>query len=147
MYIFYAVAIIFPENKGKFRHFTLTKSPLTKDDLRQFGLKLANLFLSRRFSQVVNVFSLCGYYPPFEKCMALYLEKLESPLPKNTPLCQVKLKLAQQFLRRWFLKVIHEYKFLSCCNYLSLEKRQSPSFDLNYAAQLTHAIRGRGLVW
>ena len=55
--------------------------PLLKDDLHQVWLKLAEWFW-RRFSKV----SMCFYYHvchnnvPLGKCMALYLNKLESPI-------------------------------------------------------------------
>ena len=44
-------------------------------------------------------------YLPLELGGAFRLTKLEFPLPKDV-LCQVWLKLALQFLRRRFLKVI-----------------------------------------
>ena len=47
--------------------------------------------LGRRFSRVVNVFSLCRYCLPLEKGMVLYLNKLEYPSPKND-VCKVRLK-------------------------------------------------------
>ena len=46
-------------------------------------------------------FSLFRNYLPLEKCMALHLNKLQSPLPKDA-LCQVWLKLAQWFWRKRF---------------------------------------------
>ena len=74
-------------------HFNIFESPLYKDTLCQVWLNLAKWFLRRRFLKVVNVFSLCGYYLPLKKCMALNLNKFEFPLSKNT-LCHVWLKLA-----------------------------------------------------
>ena len=47
-----------------------------------------------RQANFVNVFSLFCNYLPLDKGMALHLNKLESPLLKNT-LCQVWLKLSQ----------------------------------------------------
>ena len=38
--------------------------------------------------KAVTVFSLCGFYLPLKKCLALHLYKIESRLPKNV-LCQV----------------------------------------------------------
>ena len=60
----------------------------------------------------VNVFLLFCYYLPLEKDAVLYLNKLESPSPKDA-LCQVWLKLAQ-----WFLK--KDFKFLQCIFSISL---------------------------
>ena len=57
------------------------------------------------FSELVNVFSLFrSNNHPLEKDMALHLNKLKSPLLKDT-LCQ-SLKLDQWFRRRRFLKFI-----------------------------------------
>ena len=60
-------------------HFNTFESPLHNDTLCQVWLKLAKWFLRRRFLKVVNEFSLCGYYLPLKKCMALYLNKFEFP--------------------------------------------------------------------
>ena len=49
----------------------------------------------RRFLKFVNVFLLFRYYLPFEKSVALHLNKLESLSPKDA-LCQVWLKLARE---------------------------------------------------
>ena len=46
--------------------------------------------------------------------------------PKDN-LCQVLMKLAQQFLRRRFLKFVNV--FSQFCNYPPLEKGGGPSFD------------------
>ena len=75
----------------------ISSSP--KDALCQVWLKLALWFLRRRVLKFINVFSLFRYYLPLENGGALYLNKLESSLPKDA-LCQVWLKLAQWFLRR-----------------------------------------------
>ena len=45
----------------------------------------------RRFLKVFNVFLLFHNYLPFEKGVALHLNKLEFPLPKDA-LCQTWLK-------------------------------------------------------
>jgi hypothetical protein len=57
-------------------------------------------------------------YLPFEEDLALYLNKLEFPLPKDT-LYQVWSNLAHWFWRR-FLKIFNV--FLLFCYYLPLEK-------------------------
>ena len=75
------------------------ESPSPKDALCQVWLKLAQWFWRRRFFIFVNVFSLFRNYLPLEKGRTLYLNKLESPSPKDA-LCQVWLKLAQWFWRR-----------------------------------------------
>jgi hypothetical protein len=57
-------------------------------------------------------------YLPFEEDLALYLNNLEFPLPKDV-LCRVWLKLACWFSRR-ILKMFSV--FLLFCDYLPLEK-------------------------
>ena len=74
------------------------ESPSPKDALCQVWLKSALTFL-RRFLTFINVYLLFPYYLPLEKDVALHLNKLESPLPKNG-LCQFWGKLAQWFWRR-----------------------------------------------
>ena len=67
---------------------------------------MAQWFWRRRFLKVVNLFSLFPNYLPLEKGVALRLNKIESPSPKDA-LCQVWLKLAPWFWRRRFLKVVN----------------------------------------
>ena len=55
---------------------------------------------------------------PWKK-LALRLNKLESPSPKDTS-CQVPLKLDQWFWRRRFLEFVNV--FSQFCNYLPFEK-------------------------
>ena len=52
------------------------------------------------FLNFVIVFSQFHNYLPLEKGSTLYLNKLETPSPKDA-LCQVWLKLAHWFWRRW----------------------------------------------
>ena len=101
--------------------------PLPKDTLCQILLSLVKWFLSKRFLTVVNVFSLCGYYLPLEKCIDLKLNKLEFPLPKNT-LCYLWLKMTHWFWRR-FSTVVNLFSI--CRYYLPLEKGLGPSFERN----------------
>ena len=54
-----------------------------KDALCQVWLKLAQWFLKRRYLNVVNVFLLFCNDLPLEKGVALHLNKLEFPLPKD----------------------------------------------------------------
>ena len=72
-----------------------------------------------RFLKFVKVFSLFCIHLPLEKSGTLYLNKLESLLPKDD-LCQDWLRLAQWFWRRRFLNFINLYNLFS--NYLPLEK-------------------------
>ena len=60
----------------------------------------------------------CDYFP-FEADLVLYLNKLESPSPKDN-LYKVWLNLACWFWRRRFLKIFSV--FLLFCDYLPLEK-------------------------
>ena len=59
-------------------------------------------------------------YLPFEKGVALNLNKFGSTLPKDA-LFQVWLKLVQWFLRRRFLNLVNVY--LDFGNYIALENR------------------------
>jgi hypothetical protein len=63
--------------------------------------------------------AFCFYYIPFEEDLALYLNNLEFPLPKDD-LSQVWLKLADWFWRRRFLKIFSVFLLFS--DYLPLEK-------------------------
>ena len=114
-----------PSEKGGALHLIKLESPLPKDALCQVWLKLARWFWRRRFFKSVNVFSLFRNYLPLEKGGALPLNKLESPSPKNA-LCQVWLKLAHWFLRRFF-------KFCQCIFAIlllsPLGKGRGPSFE------------------
>ena len=59
-----------------------------------------SVVLEKRIFYFVNVFLLFRNYLPLEKGMALHLNNHEFPLP-NDALCQVWLKLALWFWRRW----------------------------------------------
>jgi hypothetical protein len=59
------------------------KFPLPKDDLCQVWLKLAKWFWRRRFlNDSTPLLHFCDYLP-FEQELALYLNKLEFPSPKD----------------------------------------------------------------
>ena len=90
----------FPLEKSVALRLNKLESPSPKDAFCQVWLKLAQWFWRRRFLNFVNVFFLFRKYLPLEKAGALYLNKLESPSPKNA-LCQVWLKLTQWFWRRF----------------------------------------------
>ena len=109
-------------------HFNIVWSPLHKDTLCQVWFKLAKWFLRKRVLKVVIVFSVCGYHLPLIKCMALYLNKFEFPLPKNT-LCLVWLKLAQRFWRS-FSKIVNIFQFLLLSPLLSLIHISEPTRPL-----------------
>jgi hypothetical protein len=87
--------------------------------LYQVGLNLAIWFWRRRFLKFFSAFLLFRYYLPLEKGYPLSLNKLESPLPKDN-LCQVWLKLAQQFWRKRFLN--DPTQFFHFCDYLPFEE-------------------------
>ena len=89
--------------------------------LYQVCLKLAQLFW-RRFLKVVNSFLLFPNYLPFGKDMALQLNKLESPSPRNT-LCQVWLKMAQCMVLE---------KIFKSCQILSPLGRAWPFIWINF---------------
>ena len=92
--------------------------PSPKDVLCQVWLKLGHCSWRRRYFNFVNVFLLFCYYLPLEKGGALHLNKLESPSLRDT-LCQVLLKLAQWFWRRFF-NFVHVFSLFP--NHLPLEK-------------------------
>ena len=89
-----------PLEKSRALNLNNLESPSPKDALCQVWLKLAQWFWRIRFLNVVNVFSLFHNYLPLEKGWAFHLNKLESPSHKDA-LCQIWLKLAQWFWRRW----------------------------------------------
>ena len=75
-----------------FHHFVILspwkraglESPSPKDALCQVWLKLDQWFWRRRFFNFRQCVSLFHNYLPLEKGGALLLNKLESPLPKDT---------------------------------------------------------------
>jgi hypothetical protein len=77
------------------------ESSSSKDDLCQVWLELAQWFWRKGFLNDPTPFLHFCYYLPFEEDLALYLNKLESPLPKGN-LYQVPLILASWFWRRRF---------------------------------------------
>ena len=96
----FSISLLTPLRKECGPSFEETWIPFTKFALCQVWLKLALWFLRRRFFNFVNVFSLFRNYLPLGKGMVLHLNKLESS-PLKDALCQVWLKSAQQFWRRW----------------------------------------------
>jgi hypothetical protein len=72
-----------PLEKGNPHHLNKLKFPLSKDDLCQVWLKLAQWFWRRRFlNDTIPFLHFCNYLP-FEKGLAKYLNKLEFTLPKD----------------------------------------------------------------
>ena len=74
-------------------------------------VEIGRQVLERKILKFVNVFSLFHYYLPLEKGRALHLKKHELPSPKDT-LCQVWLKLAHFFWRRFFFKLVNIFSLL-----------------------------------
>ena len=72
--------------------------------------------LKRGFLNIFNIILLFRFYLPFEKGLALYLNKLESP-PFEDVLCQVWLKLTKLFWITRFLNIFNIIYY-----YLPLEK-------------------------
>ena len=104
--------------KGMALYLNKLKSPSPKSALCQVRLKLAQWFC-RRFLKFVNIFSLFRYYLSIEKVVALHLNKLESPSPKDA-LCQVWLKLDLCLWRGRFLNIANVFSLFRY--YLPLEK-------------------------
>jgi hypothetical protein len=80
---FYSFAIISPWRKAIPFHLNNLESLPPKDDLCQVWLKLAQWFWRRRFLYDPTPFLHFCDYLPFEEDLALYLNNLESPLPKD----------------------------------------------------------------
>ena len=75
-------------------------SPLNQSILcAKFGLTIGPVIQEKKMFNLFNVISLFSNYFLLEKDRALHLNKLESPLLKDT-LCQVWLKLVLCFWRR-----------------------------------------------
>ena len=89
-----------PLEKGVTLHFNRLEPPSPKEALCQGWLKLAQWFWRNIFLNFVNVFSRFHNYLPLKKGVAVYFNNSEPPSSKAT-LCQVWLKLAHWFLRRW----------------------------------------------
>ena len=64
---FFTISKLSPLRKRWALHLNYFKSPSPKDALCQVWLKLVKWFLRRRFSYIVNVFSLFRNYLPLEK--------------------------------------------------------------------------------
>jgi hypothetical protein len=84
--------------------------PLPKSDLYQVWLILACWFWRRRFLNDSTPFLHFWDYLPFEEDLALYLNNLEFPLPKDD-LYPVWLKMACWFWRRRFFFNINICKY------------------------------------
>ena len=90
-----------PLEKGGALYLNKLEYSLLTDALCRVWLKLAQWFWRRSLNFVI-VFSLFRYYLLLGKGLALHLNNLESPTPKNA-LCQVWLALTQWFWRGIFL--------------------------------------------
>jgi hypothetical protein len=77
---------------------------------------LACWFWRRRFLEFFSVFLICCYYLPLERGNPLYLNKF-GIIPSKDDLCQVSLKLAQWFWRRFLNHPIPYF-----CDYLPFEE-------------------------
>jgi hypothetical protein len=71
-----------PLEKGNLLHLKKLESPYPKDDLFLAWLKLSWWFWRRRLLNETN-FYIFVIISPFEKDLALYLNKLEFPSPKD----------------------------------------------------------------
>ena len=82
--------------------FTWTNlNPFTQGLIMPSLVEIGPVVLEKKiFWNLSMYFSLICNHLPLEKSGALHLNKLESPSPKDD-LCQVWLKLAQWFWRRW----------------------------------------------
>ena len=92
-----------PLEKDVVPHLNKLESPPPKDHLCKVWLKLA-LWFWRRFLNIFNIILQFSFYLHLEKSVALQMNKLKSPPPKDD-LCQVWLKLGQWFWR--FLNIFN----------------------------------------
>ena len=81
-------------------------------------MRMAKQF-RRRFLNFMNIILIFCNYFPLERDVALHLYKRKFPSPKDA-LCQIWLKLGQQFWRRRFLNFVNVISQFH--NYLPLEK-------------------------
>ena len=92
-YNFYNFRYYLPLERGVALYFNKLDTPPPKNALCQVWFKLAKRFWRRRFFlNILNRNLLFHYYLPSKKDVALHLNKLESPSPKDA-LCQVWYKL------------------------------------------------------
>ena len=80
---------------------------------------IGQVVFKRGFLNIFNIILLFHFTLPFEKAVALHLNKLESP-PLKDVLCKVWLKLTKLFWIRRFLNIFNI--ILIFCYYLPLEK-------------------------
>jgi hypothetical protein len=72
-----------PLEMGNPLHLNKLATPPPNDDMCQVWLKLALWFWRRRFLNDPTPFLHFCNYLPFKEDLALYLNKIESPSPKN----------------------------------------------------------------
>ena len=90
-------------------------SLLPKEALCQVWMKLAQWFWRRSFLNFVNKFLLFVIMSFWKKAWPLHLDKPESPSSYDVS-CQVWLKLAQWFWRRFLNFVVRWAKMAACHN-------------------------------
>jgi hypothetical protein len=73
----------FPLENGIPFYLMKLKSPPSKNDLCKVWLKLAQWFWRKTFLNDPTTFFFFCDYLPFQEDLALYLNKLEFPLPKD----------------------------------------------------------------
>ena len=81
--VFSPYSYYLPLEKGLALHLKKSESASLKDALNQVRLKFALWFLRKKLLKFVNVISLFLYYIPLDKGVALFWNKLESPIPKD----------------------------------------------------------------
>jgi hypothetical protein len=86
-------------------------------------IEIGLLVLEKKILKNFQNFLLFRYHLPLGKGVVFHLYNSESPLPKDA-LCQVGLKLAQWFWRKFFLN--DPTLFLDFCDYLPFEKDLAP---------------------
>ena len=98
---FFIILLLSPLEEGCWPLFVQIWIPSTQGCFVPNLVEIGPVVLKREFLNIFNIILLFRFYLPFENGLALHLNKLESPSPKDA-WCQVWLKLAQWFLRRRF---------------------------------------------
>ena len=120
--VFFAISLLSPLGKGRDPLFGHTRISL----IREWWLKLAHWFWKRIFLKMLSMYF--AIYLFRKKEVALHLNKLELPSPKNA-VCQIWLKLALCFWRGRFLWAVCMYMYF--CYFAIISTLKMVWFNLN----------------
>ena len=89
-------------------------------------VEIGPVVLKREFLNIFNIILQFRFYLPFERGLALHLNKFESPLPKND-LCQNLVEICPVVLKK---KIFNNFQYNFTFSLLSpLGKGRGPSFE------------------